>query len=115
MDQGLDGSESSPLKRCGKCRLRKSIDCFSRNRRKRDGLDLHCRDCIRERIRNKKALHLANGKCADCGGERGDGSRTYCARCLRSRASTERSRQMRAHTLLAYGGGTPRCICCGEA
>jgi hypothetical protein len=107
-------SERGRLKSCTNCGVSKAVDSFSRNSRKFDGLDVHCRECVRERIRNKKALHLANGKCVDCGGYRDLGSRTYCGRCLIARASTERSRQMRAQTLVAYGGEMPRCACCGE-
>jgi hypothetical protein len=114
LDERLEAIGSPPLKKCTKCGVAKRSECFSRNRRKSDGLDLHCRDCIRKRIRNKKALHLAHGKCADCGGEREGGSHSYCLRCLRIRASTERSRQMRAQALAAYGGEAPRCACCGE-
>src|SRR5437762_13956420 len=92
---GLNDIDCAQSKKCAKCGLRKCIDCFTRNRRKLDGLDVHCRDCVRERIRNKKTLHLANGKCVDCGGERGTGSsQTYCDGCLVTRASTNRSRQM---------------------
>src|SRR5689334_10935811 len=113
-DQRQGQIESSHLKRCSKCGVHKYTESFSRNRRNADGLDVHCRDCIRERIRHKKAVHFAEGKCVDCGGERKCGSRTYCPQCLRSRKSTERSRQMRAETLLAYGGEAPCCACCGE-
>lgn len=115
LNQRFQWIDSSQPRRCSKCGLRKSIDCFSRNRRTVDGLDLHCRDCVRERIHTKKAIHRANARCVDCGGERATGSsKTYCGRCLTSRASTERSRQMRAQVLAAYGGNRPRCACCGE-
>src|ERR1051326_1736147 len=108
-----DATNCDQLKRCTNCGLSKAVKCFSRNRRKVDRLDVHCRECIRERIRNKKALHVASGKCADCGSQRDSGSHTYCGLCLVARASTERRRQMRAETLLAYGGRGPRCGRCG--
>jgi len=73
-----DNSTLRELKRCTKCRLTKSSQAFSSNRRKLDGLDVHCRECIRERIRNKKALHIAKGLCPDCGRRRDSSSLRYC-------------------------------------
>jgi hypothetical protein len=113
-DFGSELASGAQLKRCTKCGLTKGIDAFSRNRRHIDGLDLHCRACVRERIRKKKALHLAEGLCVDCGRLRDCHSLNYCSRCLTSRDSTGRSRELRAQVLGAYSGETLSCVCCGE-
>jgi len=103
------------LKRCTKCDNLKALELFSKNRRKPDGRDLHCRQCIRERIRNKKARQLAQDLCTSCGRPRGDSrSRWYCRKCLTRDSSTRRSREMRAAVIRAYGGESPACVCCSE-
>jgi hypothetical protein len=103
------------VKRCTKCGVCKAIEEFSSDMHRIDGLDLHCRECIRERVRNKKYRHLLQGMCSDCGSPRGDSrSRRLCQRCLNRADGTQRSRDMRAAVLLAYGGESPGCICCGE-
>jgi hypothetical protein len=103
------------VRRCTKCGIYKRLEQFSGNARKADGLDLHCRDCICERIRSKKVRHIAQGRCCDCGGPRGDSrSRRYCQTCLVRNSGTQRSREMRAAVMRAYGGEHPACLCCGE-
>jgi hypothetical protein len=114
LNVGKLGSQQE-LKRCTKCDTLKALELFSKNRRKPDGLDLHCRQCIRERIRSKKARQLAEGLCTSCGRPRGDSrSRWYCRKCLTRDSSTRRSREMRATAIRAYGGESPACVCCGE-
>src|SRR6266852_904028 len=103
------------IKHCTNCGAFKTPQQFSRNRRRDDGLDLHCRQCIRERIRNKKARQLAQGLCTCCGSPRGDSrSRWCCQNCLTRDSGTRRSREMRAVVMHAYGGESPACVCCGE-
>jgi hypothetical protein len=102
---------------CSKCRITKPTSEFSANRSRPDGLDVHCRTCIRERIRLKRQRHLAAGACADCGQPRGGaGSRRHCVRCADrwSGRSTITSRELRQKTLVAYSGAVTSCACCGE-
>lgn len=106
---------AADLKRCSKCGLVKSFEAFSKNKAKSDGLDLHCRACIRARIRNKKARHFANDRCIDCGTDRGKSHSTrYCVRCFARNSSTASSRRLRSEVLRAYGGENLGCRCCGE-
>ena len=103
------------VKRCTNCGAFKTLEQFSRYRRRADALDLHCRQCIRQRIRNKKARQLAQGFCTSCGSPRGDSrSRWCCQACLTRDSGTRRSREMRAAVLRSYGGEAPACVCCGE-
>jgi hypothetical protein len=103
------------LKRCTNCGVLKVLESFSKNRCRADGLDLHCRQCTRQRIRSKKARQLAQGLCTSCGSPRGDSrSRWCCQKCLTRDSGTRRSREMRAAVIHAYGGESPGCACCGE-
>jgi hypothetical protein len=104
------------MKRCSRCGLTKSLDSFSRNRRRPDGFDSHCRECVGERMRAKKARHLTQQKCTDCGLPIGDSpSKWRCQRCrIGPTIGTWGSRNMRAAVLRAYGGENPACACCGE-
>ena len=36
------------MKKCTKCLIFKNLDCFNKNKRKRDGLQTYCRDCTKE-------------------------------------------------------------------
>ena len=102
-------------KHCTKCGAQ-TPDQFSGNRLKADGLDSHCRECIRSRIRAKKVRHVAMGKCLECGTFIGSNvPYKRCRRCLDSNGSTKRGRELRLAVLRAYGGETPGCACCGEA
>ena len=108
-------SRIQPLKRCTYCGAFKSVEEFSGNVRKDDGLDSHCRQCTRKRMREKKARQLAQGLCTSCGSPRGDSqSRRCCQKCLTRDSGTRRSREMRATVIQAYGGESPFCFCCGE-
>lgn len=114
---GADGGAVDG-KRCPRCGETKSLTAFSGNRRLKDGLDVHCRTCIRQRTRDKKARHVAAGRCADCGQERGSSPyRLYCQRCaeLHAAFSARYSRANHAAAISAYSGSVPRCACCGES
>lgn len=105
-------------KRCSKCKFVKPSSDFSSNRRQGDGLDSHCRVCIRERMRQKRARHRAAGECSDCGAPLEDSpSQWYCRRCSTryQTRGTAGSRNLRTQVLQGYGGAKPHCICCGEA
>lgn len=57
----------SPVKkRCGRCGKRKSLDAFSKNRTKKDGLNYSCREChavhTRKHYLNNKAFYKAKAK-----------------------------------------------------
>ena len=41
-------------KRCGTCKITKSLDCFGNNKRKKDGLQGYCRSCASEAKRKWK-------------------------------------------------------------
>src|SRR5262249_36441767 len=95
-------------KRCTNCNSYKPVEEFSCNARMADRRDLHCRECIRDRMRKKKARYMLDKRCADCGALRGDSrSARLCQRCLSRHAGTRRSREMRAAALRAYGGESP--------
>jgi hypothetical protein len=109
---------SIDIKNCRCCGVDRSLAEFSRNCRRSDGLDVHCRVCTRERMRLKRRRHLARGACAECGEPiAGSGSIRYCPRCVQRYAgrSTAFSRTLRAQVLRAYSNGSPHCACCGEA
>jgi len=44
------------LKYCKDCKQFKSLDCFTANRQKKDGLNIYCRMCC-----NKRSIHWKNG------------------------------------------------------
>src|SRR2546428_8617676 len=108
---------SGETKLCASCNVERSPAEFSKNCRRADGLDAHCRQCTRERMRLKRARHLANSACAECGQPIADsGSIRYCPRCVQRYAgrSTVYSRDLRAEVLRAYSDQSPECACCGE-
>lgn len=43
------------LKSCNMCRLEKPLHDFHKNKRKKDGLDIYCKDCNKQRMRDKYA------------------------------------------------------------
>lgn len=47
------------VKRCPQCGETKSVDGFSRNRAKRDGLDTRCRECKRAYYEDHREEHLS--------------------------------------------------------
>jgi hypothetical protein len=102
-------------KRCTKCAILKDINRFSANKRKPDGRDPHCRECIRARMRNKKARHADERQCRDCGASLAE-TVTFkrCRRCLDRNDTTQRSRKLRADVIHGYGGDSPACACCRE-
>lgn len=105
------------MKQCSKCGAIKREQEFPRNRRRADELDPQCRVCTRERMRRKRARHMAAGACSDCGEPLGESSsRWYCSRCATRYPTrgTRGSRAIRSAALQAYGGPRPGCSCCGE-
>jgi hypothetical protein len=112
--QVVVGPEVKPVKRCTKCGVNKPFNAFSGNTRKPDGLDQHCRECIRERIRNKKSRYMLQSLCTDCGAALGAACSRRCEQCLKRHSGTDRSRELRAAVMHAYGGESRACACCGE-
>ena len=53
------------IKVCSECNVEKSIDCFFKNRKSKDGLSYWCRDCYRAYNQNWKQSHPEERKAYD--------------------------------------------------
>jgi hypothetical protein len=117
MSQSTGQVERFAYKRCCRCKQVKSLAQFSSNRSRQDRLDIQCRECNRERTREKKARHLAEEKCTDCGLPIGSSpSRWRCNNCrIRPTHGTWGSRNIRQQVFRAYAGDAPCCACCGQS
>jgi len=50
------------MKKCTKCRETKTLDCFSKNKNKKDGLECQCKDCKSKYYFENKAERSQKGK-----------------------------------------------------
>lgn len=48
------------MKCCRRCKVEKPIDAFGKNKRKKDGLDIYCKDCARDE--NREAMRRFRAK-----------------------------------------------------
>lgn len=96
-------------KQCHHCKQEKPATPahFYRNKRKKDGLDWVCKDCMAVYHRENRAKHLERSR---------EHSRRW-ARANKDRVNETTKRWARGRRLRAlthYSEGTPTCSCCGE-
>lgn len=98
-------------KQCTKCREWKPKTDFYSS--KRDGLQSHCKSCIRERISNRYRRLIQNPIFKKKELIR---LRQWKKNNIQQVKATSRKwyQRIRSEALRAYGGKNPKCKCCGE-
>jgi hypothetical protein len=103
------------MKTCSQCKKLKNDDCFTKDRREKDGLRRYCKDCARERFRVYYSQHIAEMAVYrfEHRDERREQSKTYYRQhtleiCSKLRFKLQ---NLRRFIIFRYGG---KCACCGE-
>jgi hypothetical protein len=73
------------LKKCAKCNLNKSKDCFHKQKVRKDGLSPYCKQCVATNYRLKHPIRVKKTHCKDCKINLKFEDDSYCYECRKKR------------------------------
>lgn len=99
------------MKQCSKCKKLKKIECFGRDKKTKDGFNYWCRECVNQYSKEwHRKEYLKNPK------RFREKTRLWNLKNPKRKKEISKNWRLKLRTevLKHYGGGIPKCVCCGE-